>query len=205
MSWLERRGGRGRRRPRCGYRPGGQPARAWWEFDGVMLYLGTRCLYAVTCTRYGRVVDAVSVCLTGQEGRQELLTTCEGLANMALTRRHRIAEGQAVDLRVKACELSKKFPTLWEFLTKTSWGKDDPRIPGTLFLMMQDGILKASVSDRDSCEVLWVSGQSLTELIEVVDAALNDPGADWRVDRKALERGQANGNGKAVDKKRGRR
>lgn len=166
----------------------------------MMLYLWSTTIWAITVTRFGRVVDAFSaVWKDGLTGRMAL-ARAEELANMALQRRKSISDGKSLGSRVKGCDLSKGYPTLWEFLTKTAWGKDEPRETGTLFLMLQDGLLKASLSDRDSDEVLWIAGQSLSDVLGAAEAALNDPGADWRVDRKAIERRASQGQRRGVDR-----
>jgi hypothetical protein len=170
----------------------------------VMMYLGCGRLHAVTSMRFGRVVDAVSVPWPdGLKGR-DALKLCEEVATMGLQRRTKLSADGAVPSRLAPCGMAKDYPLVWEFLTKTRWGKDDPRETGTMFVMMQDGLLKASLSDRDSDHVLWVAACSLTELFQVVEAALGDPGADWRVDRKAIaKRGNAGANGK-LDRRSGR-
>lgn len=204
MSWRSREVPQGGRKRACGRRPWGGPARAWWECDGVMLYLGADRLHAVIATRFGRVVDAVSVPWTDGLCGNAALKLCEEVAAMGLVRRSRVASDGTVPPRVQVCKLSKQYALLWEFLTRTKWDGEEPREPGTVFLMMQDGVLKASLSDRDSDQVLWIAGTSLSELLDCCEAALSDPGADWRLDRKMLaKRATGNGNGKLDRRSRG--
>jgi hypothetical protein len=153
-----------------------------------MLYLRSTTLWVVTTTPIGRVVDAFSVPWNDGAVGREALKLAEGAADMALQRRKKITEAGLGRLRVKPCALAKAHPDLWEFLTLTEWKKGEPREPGTMFIILQEGILKCCLGDRDNDEVMWVAGESLEQLLGVLEAALGDPQADWRIDRKARER-----------------
>lgn len=51
---------------------------------------------------------------------------------------------------------------------------------GTLTLMRDGDLFKACLNDRDSECSAFISGKTLTSLLEAVEAALKEGKADWR-------------------------
>lgn len=78
-----------------------------------------------------------------------------------------------------------RWPALVEFLGSCSWPDGQERRPGTLLIFLDEGRLKACLSDRAQGLVLFTTGDSVTGLIDAVEASLCDPRADWRRARPA--------------------
>lgn len=78
-----------------------------------------------------------------------------------------------------------RWPVLVEFLASSSWPDGLPRRPGTLLLFVDEGRLKACLSDRDQELVLFVTAYGLVEALDGAEQALQDPKADWRKSRNA--------------------
>lgn len=78
----------------------------------------------------------------------------------------------------------KKYPTLYDYLTQTSWPDGTPRELASLSIYPSPGILRIFLRDPATGLCCWVSCTSLTEVYEAVEAALNDSGHEWRVDRR---------------------
>jgi len=79
-------------------------------------------------------------------------------------------------------EASLTVPAIVAFLATTSWGKDDPRKPGSLLVCAEEGRWKCWINDRDGRRSAWVSAGSLLELLTSVEAGLLDDTLGWRSD-----------------------
>ena len=73
---------------------------------------------------------------------------------------------------------------LCEYLSVSAFDDGQPRETSTLMLFVEDGFLKACLSDREEGCVAFFSGDSLEGLLESVEGALQDGSADWRMSRK---------------------
>jgi hypothetical protein len=72
------------------------------------------------------------------------------------------------------------YPSLYEFLTATSYDDKSERQLPTLLLFGEDGMWKCCLNDRDQSRMLWVSGASLSALFASLDAAIGGGCAEWR-------------------------
>lgn len=86
---------------------------------------------------------------------------------------------------VKDERYEKKCPTLWQHLTSLTWDDGSVRQTSSLLIFAGDGLLKAMLRDREASLCLWVAADGIEKLLLVMEAALNDPQAEWRVDRAA--------------------
>lgn len=82
-------------------------------------------------------------------------------------------------LKIEAGDL-KAFPALVDFLCAEEWPDGSERKPGTLLLFMDQGKVKACLSDRDQGLVLFFTVPSLALVLEAADDVLKDGEADWR-------------------------
>lgn len=88
---------------------------------------------------------------------------------------------------VKDERYEKKCPTLWAHLTSLQWDDGTPRETSSLMIFAGDGMLKAMLKDREAGLCLWVASDGLEKLLLVLEAALNDPQQEWRVDRQSKD------------------
>lgn len=100
--------------------------------------------------------------------------------DMALNRRDPAPEGEHILLGSEEGELSRRFPTVWEFLTRVRWDDGKARETGTILLFVDTGVLKACISDRDAGEVAFLSGHTLESLLETIDTSLSGNSLEWR-------------------------
>ena len=77
----------------------------------------------------------------------------------------------------------EEYPALLEFLASTVWPEGGVRQPGTLLVFVDEGRLKACLSDRAQGLVAFVSGCGLVGLLRAAEALLRDDTADWRAQR----------------------
>jgi len=84
------------------------------------------------------------------------------------------------DLETADATFAKKYPALAEFLALEQWDQETPRQRGTLTLFFEDGAFKASVNDRDSESVAFVTKGSFQALLESVEKGLAQSTLDWR-------------------------
>jgi hypothetical protein len=85
-----------------------------------------------------------------------------------------------ISTAVVECALSKKYPALSEFLSSLTWEDGSVRATGTITLMCDQGVMKAALNDRDSMCGTFVSGRSLTALLEAIEAGLAGGSLEWR-------------------------
>lgn len=78
----------------------------------------------------------------------------------------------------------KSFPNVVEFLSSCSWPDGTARSTGTVMLMVESGLWKAWVHDRDASLGAFVSGENLQLLLKRLNEGLESGGLDWRPDRK---------------------
>lgn len=71
-------------------------------------------------------------------------------------------------------------PLTHAFLCLEKWPDGSARRTGTLLLFVDQGKLKACVTDRDAQLVAFVSGDSLPGLLDALERGLRDDTLDWR-------------------------
>lgn len=87
-----------------------------------------------------------------------------------------------------ASGLGVKYPAVWEYLTCTRFPDGSPRATSTLLVFVEDGAVKACISDRSQepwCS-LWVSGDGLDAVLEALEGHLQEGTGEWRV-RKGVQ------------------
>lgn len=86
-------------------------------------------------------------------------------------------------------EFEKKHPTLWQFLTDSSWSNGEARETGSILIFLQEGMWKAMVKDKDSGMIAFVTKNTFKTLLEAIERGLVDEKLDWREDQfKAKKR-----------------
>lgn len=105
---------------------------------------------------------------------------------------------QIAALRIHAApgDLKELYPNLAEFMTAALFeGDDETRESPTLTVWAAGGLWKASVKDRAEGLIMWLSAESVTELLSLLEDMVLNPEAPWRHDDPAHER-----NGKRAKK-----
>jgi len=93
-----------------------------------------------------------------------------------------------VEERVRArggldpCSLAARYPNLWEHLTALAYPDQTARVPSSVSVFLDAGCLKACLKDKDNGLVAFVTADSLTGLLEALEAGLAEESLDWRVD-----------------------
>lgn len=78
------------------------------------------------------------------------------------------------------CELSLAYPTVFEFLSLEKWPDGNTRVTGTITLLVDSGMVKAAMNDRDAGLSAFVSGRTLTSLLTELEGGLQDGSIEWR-------------------------
>lgn len=91
------------------------------------------------------------------------------------------------------CKLAERFPTCWEFLALLTWEDGQSRVPGTVLLFSDAGTFKACLNDRDASMSAFVSGSTLTGLLEAMEKGLLAGSLDWRAKRDDRPKGGKGG------------
>lgn len=80
-------------------------------------------------------------------------------------------------------QLAKASPLLWHFLCDCKWDDGTDRLPGTVLLLFQDGLLKAWLNDKAVRKTCWVSSDTWGGLLKACQKALEGHGGEWRNDK----------------------
>jgi hypothetical protein len=75
-------------------------------------------------------------------------------------------------------------PDLVSFLSDTTWPDGSGRSTGTLMFMVEGGVWKCWLHDREASMGCFVSGQSPEDCLRAAEKAVGLEGGDWRPDRK---------------------
>lgn len=82
----------------------------------------------------------------------------------------------------------KDYPNIFAFLTETKYDDGKPRMTGSFSVWTQQGVLKASINDRDTSNVCYVEAPSLQELIALIEQAICNDGTEWKISRSTYGR-----------------
>jgi len=95
-------------------------------------------------------------------------------------------------VQVMSCPLIERYPAISEFLTLDFWDDKSSRETGTLLLCFGEGRWKAWLNDRDGYLTAWLSGETLTALLDAVEKGFLNGDIDWRAAPKQ-KRGKGGG------------
>lgn len=76
--------------------------------------------------------------------------------------------------------LAERFPDLWEFIASLRWPDGSGRVPGTVLLLVEDGVCKCWLNDKAQGLSCWVSGSTFDQTLAAAERAVQGSGADWR-------------------------
>ena len=75
------------------------------------------------------------------------------------------------------------YPAIWEYLTLEAHEDGTPRERSMLMILVEDGIVKGCLQDRDQGQSLWASGSGVPGVLEALDRHLQAGTGEWRVMR----------------------
>lgn len=78
------------------------------------------------------------------------------------------------------CEFAERYPALLEFLSLTSWDDGAPRVPGSALLTHEDGVFKLWLNDRACDRTAWLSGLTVSILLESAESGILADSIGWR-------------------------
>ncbi len=76
--------------------------------------------------------------------------------------------------------MRETLPGLGAFLGETSWDDGSPRLPGSLTLFCEDGVLKCCLSDKDLERIVFVSVDAWEGFWETLSARIERDAFEWR-------------------------
>lgn len=82
-------------------------------------------------------------------------------------------------------EFAVLYPDLWAFLTQLVWEDGTERVPGSLLVFSDEGVLKCMLRDRMAGMCLWVSALDMDQLLQAVELRVCGDRSEWRVDKYA--------------------
>lgn len=85
----------------------------------------------------------------------------------------------------RGTEWMRTYPAIWEYLTLEVHEDGAPRERSMLMILVEDGIVKGCIQDRDQGQSLWASGSGVPGVLEALDRHLQAGTGEWRVMRAA--------------------
>lgn len=89
---------------------------------------------------------------------------------------------------LEECGLSKRYPTVVAFISESKWEDGSVRERGKVTLFVEDGMVKAALTDPALGAVAFVSGRSFTSLMEAMEKGLTNDRLEWRRSKFARPR-----------------
>jgi hypothetical protein len=77
-------------------------------------------------------------------------------------------------------EFADTYPALVEYLSARVFPDGTRRETSTMTVMVENGLFKVCLSDRQLGQVLWASSSTYSDLLLVLEAMLEGSNADWR-------------------------
>ena len=81
-------------------------------------------------------------------------------------------------------KMKKNYPTLWEYLSCSSWPDGEERKRSSLVMFCQDGMVKACLSDKNFNVQLWAASASFLGALEAMEGRLTEDKPEWRAEKK---------------------
>jgi hypothetical protein len=119
------------------------------------------------------------------EGRvgQSLLAEVERQVQAMLDRKDVRKVVGSVSPAVVDLDFSSSHPVLFMYMTQRTWSDGAARQTSSLTLFEDGGRFKAVLKDRNENLSLWGSSPTLSGLLDVMEALVCDPEAEWRTER----------------------
>lgn len=158
--------------------------RAWWLDKGIRTFVTNEYIWLIRYTRQGFPLSSSVVDLFWCD-REQALAVIEGEMESMLRKREerRVLGDEATGTNDPQWE--KTYPNLWEFVTAGRYSDGSPRVQGSLLIFFQDGQVKGMLRDKDQGLCLWATAKGCSQLLELIETMLDDPEAEWRIDRQA--------------------
>jgi len=93
-------------------------------------------------------------------------------------------------------EWAANHPAIWEYLTLEQHDDGSVRQRSMLMVLVEDGVCKVCVQDRDQGKSLWVSSSSITGALAALESHLQGGTGDWRQMRDGGPNGKARKGGR---------
>jgi hypothetical protein len=75
------------------------------------------------------------------------------------------------------------FPSIWEFLTLSTWSDGSPRYTGTILLFLDEGSLKLCLKDKNGPRTAFLTGPDPDTLFLAAEEGLATNTLPWRADK----------------------
>jgi len=80
-------------------------------------------------------------------------------------------------------EVQADVPCLQEFLARQMWEDGTSRERGTLMIVAQDGFWKGWLNDKEGHCQCWVSAETFTDLLHLIEDGLEKDTLPWRLEK----------------------
>ncbi len=155
----------------------------WICEDSLLAQWGTRNGGLYLMTMFDRMFDRPTYYYLGDTDRDGKTIGPREIGELLMALK-RITPDKSLDASRSAgfddAAFAKDYPTLYEHLTATTWEDGTARIPSSIIMFAEEGMLKACLSERNDQMSLWASGNGLKGVLKALEGALNTPAPQWR-------------------------
>lgn len=81
-------------------------------------------------------------------------------------------------------KMKKNYPTLWEYLSSSSWPDGEVRKRSSLVVFCQDGMVKMCLGDKNIDVQLWAASPTFLGALEAMEGRLTEDRPEWRSAKK---------------------
>jgi len=74
----------------------------------------------------------------------------------------------------------RDYPTLYAFLHDQKFDDGSLRVPGSMSIFCQMGVLKCCLNDKHAQMMTFLEASTWDELVALADSAILDDGTDWK-------------------------
>jgi len=153
-----------------------------WLPVGLGVWFGEDHYLLIRTAKNGFVVDGAFVPVEACHGATHFQRVMNYWRSRQMKRKD-TAKMESLSRHAEPGEFRESFPDLLEFMTAARYeGSDERRESPTVTVWCQGGQWRLSLRDRAEGLVLWLSAESLLEVLQLAEAFVMDDSAPWRHD-----------------------
>lgn len=97
-----------------------------------------------------------------------------------MKRREATPKGEVATAAVSDPNFEKKFPKVWEYMTRLHFDDGEPRQLSKVSLFVENGKFKAALNDPEERASLYVAADTVDAVLKALEATLASENPEWR-------------------------
>jgi hypothetical protein len=103
------------------------------------------------------------------------------MRDMAIAKARAAREAGGASGAQASCKTLEGFPTVWEYLTATTFDDGSARETATVSVFVEEGLVKVALNDRAERRSAYVTGSDLRAALKALEGILGAGEVDWRL------------------------